>query len=481
MDIRGLLRRFASPKAEWKTGRANRAFGGFSSPSGPNAANTGYLPALRNRARDAVRNDPIATRAIETMVANLIGTGITPKFLHDNPDTRRIAQAYWQAWEDEADADSRTDIYGLQALAVRAWLESGECFVRLRPRRPEDGLSVPLQLQVLEADFVPLIDATAPNGNAIRAGIEFNAIGQRVNYWMHKQHPGDNTGGGVSLTDLTPVPAESVLHLYEALRPGQLRGVPRLSNALQRLKQLSDYDEASLERQKTAAGISMVIKRPAPLDPGVDPVTGERFDSSSAVDASPIRPGMAYTLLPGEEIDTPDLPDQGSTYDVFVRRQLQAIAAGLSIPYEILAGDYQGVNDRVMRVALNEFRRRLEQIQWSVIIPQFCRPLFLAWRRMAVLSGALPSAALTAKVRWTPQAWAYIHPVQDVDAQLNAINGGLKSRSAVLLAQGEDPEQVDVERAEDWAREERLNLPHVDANSPTGNGNPNAGQFPSST
>jgi hypothetical protein len=69
---------------------------------------------------------------------------------------------------DEADADGLTDFYGLQAMAARAMFEAGECFIRFRSRRPEDGLqearrgaspdrepmSVPLQLQMLSSEHL---------------------------------------------------------------------------------------------------------------------------------------------------------------------------------------------------------------------------------------------------------------------------------------------------------------------------------------
>ncbi|MDB0530064.1 phage portal protein, partial [Ralstonia solanacearum] len=88
-------------------------------------------------------------------------------------------------WTEEADAAGQTDFYGLQALACRAMLEGGECLIRLRPRRPEDGLSVPLQLQLLEAEHLPMtlnVDlpptagASGP-GNVVRSGIEFDNLG----------------------------------------------------------------------------------------------------------------------------------------------------------------------------------------------------------------------------------------------------------------------------------------------------------------
>ena len=41
-----------------------------------------------------------------------------------------------------------TDFYGLQAMVAREMFVAGECFVRMRPRRAEDGLLVPLQMQL---------------------------------------------------------------------------------------------------------------------------------------------------------------------------------------------------------------------------------------------------------------------------------------------------------------------------------------------
>ncbi|WP_122781194.1 phage portal protein, partial [Pseudomonas viridiflava] len=96
------------------------------------------MPALRNlrsRSRAAVRNDPYAANAIDRRVSNLIGTGITPQPRTDDKALRRIFQELWEDWVDESDADQLTDFYGQQALIARTVEQSGECFVRLRPRR----------------------------------------------------------------------------------------------------------------------------------------------------------------------------------------------------------------------------------------------------------------------------------------------------------------------------------------------------------
>ena len=110
--------------------------------------------------------------------ANLVGDGTNPSPLIEDSDLRDRVQRLWLAWTDEADADGLTDFYGLQAMVPRKVFVAGECFVRLRPRRAEDGLLVPLQMQLLQAEMLPFEKTeTAANGNRIRCGIEFDAIG----------------------------------------------------------------------------------------------------------------------------------------------------------------------------------------------------------------------------------------------------------------------------------------------------------------
>ena len=70
------------------------------------------------------------------------------------------------------DADGRLDFAGIQKQALRTVVESGEVLVRRRIRRPEDGLPIPLQLQVLEPDHLDATrdGITTPNGGRDRAG-----------------------------------------------------------------------------------------------------------------------------------------------------------------------------------------------------------------------------------------------------------------------------------------------------------------------
>ncbi|MBP5054958.1 phage portal protein [Pseudomonas chlororaphis] len=457
-------------KASYEGAGEGRRSTGWDAPdNGINSINTPALRNLRARSRAAVRNDPYAFNVIDKRVSNLIGTGITPRPRIEDDTLRKLLQELWDDWVDESDADDRTDFYGQQALVARTVETSGECFVRLRPRSLEEGLAVPLQLQALAPEFVPHDKyETTRDGNFIRAGIEFTPGGKRVAYWMYLAHPRDVTSLSAGYNQLVRVPATQVLHIFEPVEPGQLRGVPRLSPVLKRLRSLDNYDDAVLFRQEVANLFAGFISRPPPESGPAprDPVTGQllTLDHDGFTPMVALEPGTMQELAPGEEVEFSKPPDAGNNYPDFMRQQLMAAAAGTGTPYEILTGDMREVNDRALRVVLNEFRRRLEQLQFGVYVHQLCRPVRAAWLDMAVLSGAVELANYAQRrreylrTRWVPQGWAYIQPVQDVQARRMEVQAGFGSRSEMCLRNGYDAEAVDAENAADLARANRLGL-----------------------
>lgn len=462
-------------RASYEGAATGRRAAGWDAPDGAiNAIAIPALPALRKRSRAAVRNDPYAYSAIDKRVSSIIGTGITPRASTEDAELRHTLRLLWEDWVDESDADGMTDFYGQQALIARMVEESGECFVRLRKRRAEDGLAVPLQLQLLAPEHVPTDKHfKTRSGNEVRAGIEFNALGQRVAYWMYARHPGDPTKANASYNTLNRVPASDVLHIFEPTEAGQLRGVPRLAPVLLRLKSLDNYDDAVLFRQEVSNLFAGFIKKPAregqqPLDP----ITGQPIHADT--DGAPmvgLEPGSMQELMEGEEVEFSDPPDAGNTYVDFMRQQLQATAAGVGLPYELLTGDMGDISDRVLRVLLNDFRRRIEQLQFGVYVFQLCRPVRAAWLDTAVLAGSIELPDYTTRrreylrTRWIPQGWAYIHPVQDVEGKLKEIAGGLNSRSEHVLRTGYDAEQIDEENAQDNRRAAELGLTYTAVNA----------------
>jgi lambda family phage portal protein len=367
-------------------------------------------------------------------------------------------QRLWLTWTDEADAEGLTDFYGLQRRAAREVFMAGEVFFRIRIRRSGDGLSVPLQLQMLSSEMLPLEQTgIAANGNAIRQGIEFDRIGRRVAYHFFRRHPGDSTDPGLA-GEVVRVPASEVIHVIDPVEGGQLRGVSKLAPAIVKLFLLDQYDDAELDRKKVAAMYAMFVTSPAPENP-LAPMDDE--DGPGGLEISP---GQIVRLDPGEDVTVGQPADSGGTYEPFQYRTLLQISAALGIPYPYLANDMVKGNFSNSRLALIEFRRRVSAWQHSVMAYQLCRPVYARWMDAAVLSGALTlpgyetnrSRLLTAD--WLPTKWDWVDPLKDANAEIAQIEAGLKSRTQAIAERGYDAEQVDREIAAEQARERALGL-----------------------
>lgn len=430
-----------------------------------NALLSGEVDTIRRRARDEIRKNPWAARGLSSWVANIVGTGIRPNPNTEDSDLKREIQAAWDEWCDEADADGCSPFYGLQALVARSFSEGGDCFVRLRVRRPEDGLSVPLQLQVLEAEMVDPTLNRLPTGQGfeVRAGIEFNVLGQRTVYHMFRAHPGERFGRLRGAGTTVPVPANQVIHVFPVLRPGQIRGVPGLATVLAMLHDIREVDDAHVMRAKIQNLYATFETIPSKDDGSVLDGASVEYDEDDAEIPTTTAAAGSHVLLPaGHDIKFGEPPTGSIDYEAFIRTKLRSVAAGAGVTYEQLSNDLSGVNFSSIRAGLIEMRREFELIQRNVLIFQFCRPVWRRWLETAVLSGRIdiPASALPAllRARWQPPGWEYVEPEKDIRTAVRKIRAGLSSRTLEAAKMGLDIELLDAEIAADNARAKALGL-----------------------
>jgi lambda family phage portal protein len=408
------------------------------------------------RAGYYARNNPWVAASVQGLVANAIGTGIKPRSRHPDAPARAKLHSLWDRWTDKADASGLTDFYGLQALAMRAMVESGETFARLRITEDGTGL-VPLRIELLDREQVPLdLNREIGAGARLRAGIEFDANGKRIAYHCYRQRPGDPLS--VMTLDMVRLPAADIVHLFSALAPGQLRGITWLAPILLRLHELDQYEDAALVKAKVAALFTGFIRDPDGTVAGLNNGSG-----INGVLQVGMEPGSLIPLPPGADIQFSDPADPGD-YSAFVKNHIRAIASGLGLPYELVSGDLEGVTYSSIRAGLVEFRRRIEQLQHSVIVFQFCRPVWERFVRMAVLAGHIPTQDFDRDpdaflaCDWLPPKWEWVDPLKDARAEIEQIKAGLKSRSQSIAERGYDIEEVDAAIAADHARETQLGL-----------------------
>jgi lambda family phage portal protein len=385
------------------------------------------LPRLRDRHRELIRNNPWACRAKQAIVTHTIGFGITAK-LNGN----KTAQKKYKQWSDstDCDADGRNNMAGLQVLAMGCVVEAGEVIVRRRWRLVTDRLAVPMQLQVLEPDYLDHSKTELLTGGArIIQGVEFDAIGRRVAYWLFEEHPGDIVGmPAVSKR----VPAKDVIHVFRQDRPGQVRGVPWGAPTMLSMRDLDDYEDAYLFRQKIAnCQVGVVHDMP-------DTAAISREQQKLPALSESFEPGRFDYLPEGKDI-TFNTPPAAGDYGPFTRAVLMRIAAAYGITFAALTGDLTKVNFSSGRMGNIDMGRNITTWQWAMLVPQLLDPV-TAWFGDALEMIGIRGAGMTAKYGMPRREM--LNPTQEVQAYKDAIRAGLMTLPAAHRELGEDSDEV---------------------------------------
>lgn len=329
--------------------RRTRTSQGFGATAGSADAelNTS-LAILRQRSRQMVRDSAYAKRAKAIIVNNVVGIGVGMQAqVHNTRDKPAAAvnDAIEWAWHYWSAADAchtgGTLAFGdLERALMGEVFEAGEVLVRLHRRR--FGTSeVPLALELIEAErLADSLDTYGVEpGNELRMGVEVDAFGRPVAYWIRSRHQGDiRVRVGERADRVERVPAAEILHLKITQRWPQTRGEPWMHAVLRKVDDLDQYSQHEITAARASAAYFATIKTPEPANGLVD---AEEDDGKQVMDIEPL---TIQELRPGEELDfhTPNRPN--SAFSEFIRAMLREIAAGVGTSYESLSRDYSQSN-----------------------------------------------------------------------------------------------------------------------------------------
>ena len=429
------------------------------------------LTRLRNVHRELARNNAYAARAISVIASNVVGAGITISVKHTNKGKKEKLNDLVQKHllTTDIDHDGRHNLYGLQNLVIRSIVQDGEVLIIRRRVKASRKLSVPFQVQVLEADYlVPWVNdgislTEVAKDNTVIQGIEFNPEGRRVAYHLYKQHPGSlwKLFGQATVR----IPAEDVIHVYRQDRPGQSRGVPWGAPVIMPLWDLGDYEDAELMRQKIAACFAVFwIDNTGNLKLASDDNVSRGADS---MPADMLEPVMQQRLPPGSDVKF-TTPPTTQGFPEYIRSMIRKIAIGYGVPYEALAGDLSQVNFSSGRMGWLEFQRTIAHWQQHMLIPHMC--VGIANWFLDAAEFVVPGAT-GAVVNHTEPRREMIDPTKEIPAIRDGIRAGLISRPDALRSMGEDPESLDQENAEANERADKLGLKYdSDGRFPAGGG-----------
>ena len=400
------------------------------------------LPVLRDRMRDLVRNNALAAQAVQVLVNNMVGTGIRARPVSPDEALNQRVAALWKRWAARCDAHGHTDFHGLTQLAVRQMIEGGDALaLRRRPRRVERG-DVPLRIELREPDHLDDARMAPPTDDRrIEQGIEFDLDGRRLAYWLFPDHPGGRASGAWRRLESVRVPAADVAHLFERQRL-QSRGVPWGTPALTALQHLGDWQDAELTRKKIEASVVGFVF--GDLEDSQRSIAPKVRDGSGQ-EVEQFEPGMIAYVDGGKDIKF-NAPSAHPGIREWNLVQMHIISAGFRVPYALMTGDLSQANFSSSRAGLNEFRRMVEAVQWLMIVPMFCDPVWRWFLEAAVDAGEIET--LDIPVEWGPPRFESVNPWQDAQTDLLETRAGFSSLPEMIAKRGYDWRDVLAENAE---------------------------------
>jgi lambda family phage portal protein len=326
------------------------------------SARAAVSPAVRRvvrlRSRYEAENNSWYSGLLRTAVNHIVSNG--PRLQLRTPDQQansRIEKA-WRMWAAKIDlADT------LRTLCEAYWRD-GEVFLMRSTRVNNYPMS--LDLRMIEADQV-MNPWTQPYYNPFQDdGIRFDKTTNEIEIYVFDHHPGSNIP--VSTMSGEWYSSRRVLHLFRADRPGQTRGIPRVTPSLQTLPIMRRQELATLYTAETAANFAMYLKSNSPaIDPTEAPADFSEIELAR---------NMLTTLPAGWELGQVDPKQPGPQYEMFQRVALQSFCRCTNMPYSLASGsgkdsNFSSFKGDMVNVWQPEVECEQSRIEWAIMEPVF--------------------------------------------------------------------------------------------------------------
>lgn len=366
---------------------------------------------LRKRSAELFETNLYARGVIQRLVTNEINTGL---HLEATPEEAILGQeedalADWsetvenrfQLWSDRPQLSDHAEqvTFGRQQAIARAEaLVVGDVLVVMRQDQ-RTGLP---RVQLINGEKVQTpFGVELQGGNKIRHGVEVDANGRHVAYWIMQE---DRTSKRLPAWGEKSGRRLAWLVYGTPHRLDDVRGKPILSLVLQSLKELDRYRDSTQRKALVLSYLAMFIEKTTDK-PGSRALTGGavRRASETAQGARPDQDRCFKTAeqVPGfciEELQTGEKPQafqvQGTTesYGLFEEAIVQAIAWALEIPPEILTLSFNS-NYSASQAAINEFKMYLNKVRTD-FGDAFCQPIYVEWLLAETTSKKITAAGL---------------------------------------------------------------------------------------
>lgn len=393
----------------------------------------------RKKARHLERNSETVNAVINALIRNVVGRGFSLQVRSDDTEWNNTVEALWKEWCRPGNCDitgkfSFNEI--LQIIVRRKFVDGAALLLETY----NQTLPVPYQLQLLEVDDLEGANKTkASSGNYIVDGIEVDQYGKHVAYWL-SQYDYE------SLMEKTPIrhEAKDVFFLADYTRPSEVREMTALARSLSSDKDLEEFFESVVFKQKINAAIAAWITSPA----GGSVIGSSKIGAPvQKQEAKRLVPGSVQYLEPGQDVKTLVPTGQASELRDFATASQRKLAASHGLSYEITSRDVSQVNYSSARQNMLEDWKVFEGEQ-QFLIDHFLDFVFEAVVKSAVLSKKItapkdfmisPSKYL--KHEFIGPGMPWIDPGKEASANQAMLSSGQTTLKAIYAKKGQDWEE----------------------------------------
>jgi lambda family phage portal protein len=434
------------------------------------------LDSLRNKARELYRTDSIGG-VIESRTNLVVSYGFTPQArIAERAGLATAAQAeVWNAELEEVFArispkigkNGKTSLWQLSRLIERHHGVDGESFTILSDRGDADK-PIPLIVEVVDPERVET-PAEFIGDPRVRMGIRHDAGGMIEGYYIRDSHPGDTVDWKQTYKFYK---ADRVLHVFEAWFAGQSRAFPWLTRAINRCKDAKDLDEAAIIAAQVEA-CSAAFVTPG-IGTGVSAAMNAATGTQGSRKTEEIRPGMIRYLDDGEQI-TFSNPTKTNGYDALQGWNYKRVSVGMAFPYQMISNDWSGLSFAGGRLVLTN-AKLFVQAQQELLIEMWFSQIWnrLVYEAVTVGACSIPPRLYVknpwwfSKCEWNPPAWSYsINPGEEVNADLDEVNGNLATLASKIAQRGGDYADVMKQRQREVAEQKAKGIEPAAAEVPS--------------
>lgn len=429
----------------------------------PSSALEQDRPLMIERADSAYKNFELGTAHVEGRTIRVVGCGFTVQPALDyeaigitKQEAAKANRTLRKSWERLTQCIGKHGewYYEIQQQCQRYWERRGEFFVLFGD--DYDALSpVTLKAEVVHPDRV----STPPGKDGdptVRMGVQLDAKGRAIGYYVQDSHPGDNLDLKQTWTYYEATYANGLpklFHHFDRRDSRQYRGYPRMQVGTKQLKNNEEYAEAETERNYVGACHAAIVRTEMPETEAMA-ATGV-IEDSSGKRVREIQPGQFHYVGLSDDVTLSQPSGAPSTFKDFMEYGDRKFAAGCGTPYEMLTGKLDGLAYNAVRVIWNMDEAAVDVLQMGHY--KLTLATYAHFVTRMVVTGEFPVDAVEFRsmpwaywaCRVIPPARASIDPAREDRNDLVLVEAGVIPHSDVVERKTGEPAEEIYRRIED--------------------------------